>query len=371
MQKKIVFVLPSLVKHGAENVLVTILQYLNRERFEPVLLYFDSQNNFGNSIPSDIKIRSLQKRNKSDNVRIFFRLSKVLREENPDLICSFITYANYLCLMAKSYCRINAPLIISERTKLSLALPLEQYITIKQMLIRRYYPKANGVICISQGVYQDLISYAGIKPDQGKVIYNPVDIDKIKNLAQESVDHPWVNEYIPVLVACGRLVPQKNYPLLLNAFKLVSQSMPVRLMILGEGALRNNLVATAATLGISENVSFLGYQQNPYKYMARAKGFVLSSSIEGFGNVISEAMACGTPVISTRCNSGPDEIISDGINGILVPGNDVPAMAAAIKRLLSTPTLQTELAKEGKKRVADFSVDKIIAEYEKYFLSFI
>jgi glycosyltransferase involved in cell wall biosynthesis len=371
MRKKILFVIPSLAKNGAENVLVMILQHLNRERFQPAVLSFHSRNDFGSDIPDDVKILSLHKKNKWDNLNILFRLSKVLRDENPDLICSFITYTNYLCSMAKSFSRIKTPLIISERTYLSLAIQLQKYIAIKQILIRHYYPKADAIICVSQGVYHDLVAHVGITQKQYKIIYNPIDLNKIQNLALEEVDHSWFSDSIPVLVACGRLIPPKNFPLLLKAISLVIKSMPVRLIVLGEGTLRNNLINTTAHLGISKNVSFLGYQKNPYKYMARAKGFILSSSFEGFGNVIIEAMACGTPVISTRCPSGPDEIISDGVNGILVPVNDAPAMAAAIKRLLSDPALQAQLAVQGKKRVTDFSIDKIITEYENYFLNFI
>jgi glycosyltransferase involved in cell wall biosynthesis len=371
MRKKILFVIPSLVKSGAEHILVMILQHLNREQFQPAVLTLDSRNDFGSEIPADIKLLSLHKKNKWDNLNILFRLAKVIQEENPDLICSFISYTNYLCSIVKYFSRNKTPLIISERTYLSLALQLEQHIAIKRTLIRYYYPKANAIICVSQGIYNDLVKHIGVKQNQYKIIYNPIDISKIQKLALEDVNHSWFSENIPVFVACGRLVPQKNFSLLLNAVSLVLKSIPIRLIILGEGELRSSLIDLTAQLGIANSVSFLGFQQNPYKFMARAKGFILSSSLEGFGNVIIEAMACGTPVISTRCPSGPEEIITDGVNGIFVPVNNAPAMATAIKRLLSDTALQTQLVLQGKKRVADFNLEKIIAEYENYFLNFI
>ena len=125
--------------------------------------------------------------------------------------------------------------------------------------------------------------------------------------------------------------------------------------------LNDNLENYTKELDISHNVVFLGFQSNPFKYLSRATVFVLSSLWEGFGNVIIEAMACGIPVISTRCPSGPDEIITNEVNGLLVPVGDMNALAKAILRLLEDESLRKRIAEAGRKRAEDFRVKLICA----------
>ena len=143
--------------------------------------------------------------------------------------------------------------------------------------------------------------------------------------------------------------------------------MPARMAILGEGKDRGTLEKLAKELGISDKVAFLGFQKNPFKYMKRATVFVLSSLHEGFGNVLVEAMACGTPVISTNCKSGPSEIIEDGKSGILVPVSDYQSLSKAIIKVLSDDSLRQKFSAEGLERVKHFSVQKNIRGYEKVF----
>ena len=150
--------------------------------------------------------------------------------------------------------------------------------------------------------------------------------------------------------------------------KLVLEKTPVRLMILGDGPEKEKLTHLAFQMGLSKDVAFLGFQENPFKYMKKASVFVLSSLQEGFGNVIIEAMACGAPVISTNCPTGPGEIIQHMENGILVPVGGQQQMAQAILAVLENPALAKKLSLEGKKRAEFFSVEKSVKEYEKVFL---
>jgi glycosyltransferase involved in cell wall biosynthesis len=172
---------------------------------------------------------------------------------------------------------------------------------------------------------------------------------------------------LPVIVACGRLTAQKNHPLLLNSMALVLKQTDARLLILGKGEKKDELEKLTQSLGIEKKVFFLGFKKNHHKYIARSSIFVLSSDWEGFSSVIMEAMACGVSVISTRCPSGPDEIITDGVNGLLVPVGDADAMAGAILRLLKDETLRKKLADAGRSRSEDFRVEKMVAGYEKVF----
>jgi glycosyltransferase involved in cell wall biosynthesis len=213
----------------------------------------------------------------------------------------------------------------------------------------------------------DLSASFSIKKEKCRVIYNPVNLQKIAILSMEAVDHPWLNDEIPVIAACGRLTVQKNYFLLLRTLRLVLKEIHVRLIILGEGDERQMLESYTEELGIQSNVAFLGFQSNPFKYIAHSTVFVLSSSWEGFSLVLVEAMACGVPVISTDCPSGPNEIITDGVNGILVPVSDEKALSDAILRLIRDEALRKQLAENGRKRAEDFRIEKIIKEYEGLF----
>jgi glycosyltransferase involved in cell wall biosynthesis len=170
-----------------------------------------------------------------------------------------------------------------------------------------------------------------------------------------------------VVVAFGRLISRKGFDDLLKAFRIVRDKMKSRLIIIGDGEEHNNLQNLSYSLSLEDDVTLTGYLDNPYEILSSADVFVLSSRWEGFGNVIIEAMACGVPVISTDCPYGPNEIITHGVNGLLVPVGDVQAMAEAIVTLLRDRALRTSLAEAGRKRAQDFSVDKMVAEYEKVF----
>ncbi len=366
--QKILLVIPSLAGGGAERVLLLLTQYLDRSKFKPVIVVFQENNAYEGEIPPDIKVICLNKKSRYDFFRLIRSLARIIQDEEPALIVSFLSYANYLSVMAQRYSRRAVPLLLTEHINTALSMEHSNEPWYKKFLVRHYYPKATGIICVSSGVKEALVTNFRVPEDKCKVIYNPSDILRIKDLAQEKIDHIWFQQEIPILCACGRLTAQKNYPLLLRAIKLGLKEQPLRLIIIGEGEDRSELEAYAATLGVAPCVSFLGFQSNPFKYLAKAAAFIVSSSFEGFGIVIVEAMACGVPVISTRCPSGPDEIISDGTNGLLVPCHDESALATAIMRLLRDKPLRRRLAEAGKRRAQDFDISGVVGEYERTFL---
>jgi glycosyltransferase involved in cell wall biosynthesis len=203
-----------------------------------------------------------------------------------------------------------------------------------------------------------------------KVIYNPTVTPEIFRKATEPVQHPWfVDNRVPIILAAGRLHRQKDFPTLLRAFSLLRQNRPCRLVILGDGKKRRRkaLRQLAKQLGIEKDVSLPGFVENPFAYMARANLFVLSSAWEGFGNVIVEALACGCPVVSTDCRSGPREILDNGRYGRLVPVGDPEALARAMLEALDDPDNPCD--RETRiQRAMEFSVDKIVDEYLKVLL---
>jgi glycosyltransferase involved in cell wall biosynthesis len=258
----------------------------------------------------------------------------------------------------------DIPVVIAERSNLSLTLKTDRGRLFKRFLHRRLYPRARGIIAVSRGVREDLERHFGISRDRIQVIYNPCDIERVQRLAAEEPDLP-IDWTIPTVVAAGRLTEQKGFCYLLQAFAAVAHERTCRLLILGEGEDRLALTRQATELRITERVVMPGFRPNPFAYMARGHVFVLSSLSEGFANVIVEAMACGIPVISTNCPSGPDEIITDGVNGVLVPPADARALAAAIEQVLTDRALAKRLAEVGLACVKAFSPEIIVRQYEE------
>ncbi|MCP4687367.1 MAG: glycosyltransferase, partial [Desulfobacterales bacterium] len=157
-------------------------------------------------------------------------------------------------------------------------------------------------------------------------------------MAGERVDHPWLlSGESPIIVGAGRLTGEKDFPTLIRAFARLRRKRECRLMILGEGKMQGMLESLAAELDVGEDLALPGFVANPYKYMAKAHLFVLSSAWEGFGMVLAEAMAVGLPVVSTDCPLGPREILEDGRHGPLVPVGDVDALSRAMARTLDHP----------------------------------
>jgi glycosyltransferase involved in cell wall biosynthesis len=199
-------------------------------------------------------------------------------------------------------------------------------------LISWFYPWADRITAVSEGVADDLAQAAGIPRERIQVIYNPVVTPEFKAKTEAPLDHPWFAPgEPPVVVGAGRLTIQKDFPALIRAFARVRQARPARLLILGEGEERSALEAVVRQLGVERDVSLPGFVSNPYPYMRRAALFVLSSRWEGLPGVLIEAMYCGARLVATDCPSGPREILADGRYGQLVPVGDVAALADAVR----------------------------------------
>lgn len=368
---KILVVIPSLVMGGAERLTIYLLQKLNRNKFNPALCLFENKGPLLKELPEDIKLFDLKKKNRWSFLRLVNSFNKVVKEYNPDIIYTRLWYATLIATVAKSLCFRKIFIVASEDHNYKRdILPSDPFGLLKRPVINWAHKTADLVIVPSMGVKDDIGNSYGVNPEKIRVIYCSVDIDSIYKKIE--VDEMFTqkdlfNDDIPVIVALGRLIARKGFSDLLKAFKLVRSSQASRLVFIGDGEDRAKLEKLTYKLQLNEDVKFLGYQQNPFSIISRSRIFVLSSHREGFGNVIIEAMACGTPVISTRCPHGPDEIITDGINGLLVPVGDVDAMADAILKLLKDEPLRRRLADGGGKRAEDFRVEKMVAEYEMVF----
>lgn len=237
------------------------------------------------------------------------------------------------------------------------------------------------VMCVSKFAAEEVITKFGVPKERVKVLYNPVDIGKILQCSQEPLNsYQEIFEH-PVVITMGRITEQKGQQYLLRAFKLVKERMPnAKLAILGSGELQASLLQLAKDLHIERDVHFLGWQKNPFSFLARSKVFVLPSLWEGLPDVLLEAMACGIPVISADCKSGPREILAPATNinkeardmeiaeyGILVPTAQERILSEAIMRVLANANFAAELSAKAKERAEDFRVDKIIKQWDFLF----
>ncbi|HZY45927.1 MAG TPA: glycosyltransferase, partial [Anaerolineae bacterium] len=282
----------------------------------------------------------------------------------PDAILSIQRYANIAILQSRLLTRRRVPVIVNEQNRIGFEFQQFGGGRFKRAMLKWLYPHANAITVISHGIAQELAQDYSIDPRRVHVIYNPIDLAALQDRSHSAPPHPWLAENDPpTLIAAGRLVPQKGFDLLLHALTRIKAERFVRLIVLGEGPDRSMLEKLRDDLGLRAVVEFPGFQSNIAAFYSRAATFVLASRYEGFGNVLVEAMACGTPVVSFRCPSGPDEIIEHEQSGLLVPPEDVAALSAAIMRVLGDRALADLLRRGGLARAKTFDAPIIAAQY--------
>ena len=293
-------------------------------------------------------------------------LLKYLKRSHPDALLTAGHRYNAMGCWAKRFTTTPVYLSVHENLSASSQTLSETKRRRRQRQVAKSFARCDGVIAVSQGVADDLIAQ-GLPAGRCTVIHNPIINDTLLEKAQQGADHPWLHDgQAPLLIAVGRLEAQKDYPTLIRALSTVLQQRPnTRLIILGEGSYRNELTRLIGELGLQAVVEMPGHVANPMAYMAAADLFVLSSAWEGFGNVLVEALAVGTPVVATDCPSGPSEILADGQYGPLVPVGDSAALADAIIQTLDKPLSAEQL----KQRSRAFSVDAAVGRYYQTLLS--
>lgn len=282
------------------------------------------------------------------------KLVRYLRRENPDVLISAMDYPNAVAIAAKALAGNNIPVIATVHSTLSgeVAHTKRRRIKAQLKVARRFYPRADALVAVSRGVADDLAQILG-RPNKIETIYNPVVSPDLATKAAQPLNHPWFSgNGPPVILAVGGLKPAKDFATLFKAFAIARRERPFRLLVLGEGKLRQDLTLLASQLGIAGDLQLPGFTENPFRYMAKASVFVLSSAWEGLPTVLIEALACGCPVVSTDCPSGPAEILEDGKYGTLVPVGDAEALAAAILNTLAGGQDKQKLVKRGE----DFAV---------------
>lgn len=267
-------------------------------------------------------------------------LARYLRQVRPRALLAAKDRAGRAAVLARALAGVDTRLVLRLGTNLSASLAGRSALrrAWRYWPIRRLYPRIDRIVAVSAGVAADTATIAGLPREAISVIRNPVITPDLRQRAAATCPHPWFQgEGPPVLLGAGRLQRQKDFPTLIRAFARVRQARPCRLVIIGEGQERQVLRALIAQLGLADQVDLPGFQVHPLPFLARANLFVLSSAWEGSPNVLTEAMALGTPVVATDCPSGPAELLDGGRIAPLVPVGDPEALAAAILATLDQP----------------------------------
>jgi len=370
--------LPSVAGGGAERVMVQLAAALYQQGLPVELWLAQASGPYLAHVPPGVPVREL---GGAGVLRSLFPLVRCLRRRRPRVLLAAMSHANVVALSADWLVAVSGRgctrVVISERAApralLGAEAPLQA--ALLRRLMRWLYPRAAAVVAVSGGVADELRTLVNLPLARVRAIANPIDLPALRAAASEPLLHPWLQPgQPPLLLAAGRLVEQKDFQGLLQALALVRQQHLARLVILGEGPLRERLQAQSRELGLADAVHWPGFVTNPMAWMARAAVFVLSSRWEGLPGVLMQAMACGAPVVSTDCPHGPREILEDGRWGLLVPVGDAPALAAAIVQQLQTnrPAPAYIAAAEGlislrppSPRCVDYQPQRIWAAYRQ------
>ena len=359
---KVCFVIPSLTSGGAERVAVTVLSALAGEHERVLYVFSGAGGVYFDRIAPGVRVVIAHERSW---LRRLIELARFLRTARPDVVMPFLSY--FITALAVRISRVPARVVFNQGTPTTGFLEDADFSwrrpgrrAVFAAATRWFYRRADAIVVTSRGVADDLIGHYGVPRALLRVLHNPVDLDAIASAAIEPVEATAAGG--PVLVAVGRLASVKNYPLLIDA---LSRMAAPRAWILGEGPERDRLQQLVTERGLGDRVRFWGFQPNPWRFIARADVLVLTSRYEGFGNVLIEAMACGTPVVATR-SPGTVEIVTDGVNGLIVD-HDAAAVAGAISRLLNDRPLRDRLVMQASQDVRQYALPNVAERYDRLF----
>jgi glycosyltransferase involved in cell wall biosynthesis len=379
---RLLLLLPDLSGGGAERTTLNLRRYLDSERFEVVVGVLEERGEYLRQVgegdyvaPREGIVRGLARRAKPDSVTRGLLQVPLIRSliaaQRPDIVMSSMSDVSIPLAQAWRLApalRRKTRWIVREgnNTEIvhreSVANPRVRNFV--NRAVARSYAAADAVLVPCNGVANGLVANYGLRRESIAVIGNPVDLEAVEAAAREEPDIPLPEKFI---VAVGRLAWQKGFDLLIRAFASLD-APDYGLVILGEGPERASLTSLARELGVEDRLHLPGFLANPWSVLARADAFCLSSRWEGFGHVVIEAMACGTPVLVSDCPYGPDEIVSDNVNGLVVPHGAWEPLAAGLKQIIQDRDDALKRAEAGRDRARDFAAEKIAKQYADLFL---
>ena len=348
---------------GSERQTIALANGFAREGCEVTVLLTDKKGELPSQLSSEVKVVSYSSRsNFFSRFRFIYETAKT---EKPDILYSRFWTTKPAMIFAGKFLGIRT--VAAEVSNIEQSLRrwppvLRNAIGFAKVFC---YKIADSVIVQSHAGRKNL-ARLGVR-GKTRTVHNGIEIDRIEERSREEATHRWFDEKIPVAVSVGRMVQSKGYENLVKTLCVVNSVTPLRLLLIGDGPLRGKIDSKARELGVGDKIDFTGSISNPHKYAVKCDIFICSSLFEGFSNSLLEAMVLGLPVVSTNHNFGASEIIENGRSGILVPVGDSEKMAEATLMMLRDRTLATKLGEEARKRVREFSVERMIRENLRIF----
>ena len=359
--------LPSLHGGGAERAAVTLLGGLPEDTYDLTLYLFSREGPYLDQVPDSAPVVV----GSGGRLDRLLSLRRFIAHEKPDVVVSFLSH--FTVYAAVRSAGTHARYVVSQQTPLSGFLQDADYHwrrpshrRVFEWVARTVYPRVDLIGATSQGVADDLVSNYGVRREQIAIVHNPVDVEAVRAKAREPIDEGPATSPLPTIVTAGRLADAKNLPLLVASLAKLAERLQFRAWILGQGELEADLRRRLTTAGLDDRVTLLGFQSNPWKFMARADVFVLTSRYEGFGNVLIEAMACGVPVVVTS-SPGPLEIVRDDVDGVIVPEHTPAAVASALESVLTDERRRASMAAAAKEASLRFALPAIAGQYDSWF----
>jgi len=356
--KKIAFIVPDLGGGGAEKALLVLANKFS-EKHKVIIVLFKKKGVFLDFVSDKINIISLKKNHKNllHIPLLLLKLRKSLK--NSDIIfCGFQLFTEFYVLL--SLFGLNKKIIPVIQTNVSFMMKkINIYNYLSRKIIGFLYNRMDKIVCASKGIKSDIINNLFVKENKLKVIYNPLYF-----FDQNEGKIIYYFEK-PIFITLARLSYQKRIDTTIKAFnEFLKVKKHGSLLILGDGEEKENLIKLAKKYNISEKVYFKGFVHNISDYLRCSDVFLLTSDVEGFGNVLIEAMYYGLPVISTNC-TGPCEVLENGKYGIIVNKGDYKKISEKMIFLTENCKILNDIKRKGKARVKEFDIDKIYDEYEK------
>jgi glycosyltransferase involved in cell wall biosynthesis len=356
---RIALYLPALRSGGAGRVMMNLARAFSGMGIATEIVISKSIGTYLNALPDNIRLIGLGCERGWPVAPMFLRY---LRRRRPTHILSTVYHANSIAPWVARLSGVGPRVVVHQQTTLT-EYEISGWRYRRPMYLNKMrinYRLADAVLVNSRRSGLDLLRHRIVGADRIRIVPNPIFEPSIIEREDEPVGHPWLaTPDVPVIVGAGRMDPVKDFPTLLRAFSLLRRRRQARLLILGEGEELEALRALSASLGIASDVDLPGFVKNPYAYFSAASVFVHSSRWEGFGNVLVEAMAVGTPIVATDCPGGPREILQDGRFGQLVPVGDAEALAVAIEQTLSNPPASETL----RQRARAFSIEAVAPRF--------
>lgn len=358
LKKKILFIVPSMRGGGAERVMSVLLNFLDRKKFEPILVLLKKEGPYLENLPQDIQVIDLKVTQARYSI---MKIIRIIKQIKPDTVFSTLGYLNILIAMIRPFLSKDIIFIARESNTVSVQNKQEKYPMLFNLLYKLFYNNFDQIISQSEYMKKDLIENYNIKKDHIDVIYNPVDIINVEALANKNIINPYKSSKVNLL-AVGRLDYQKGFDLLIEA--MIKLDDRFHLTIVGQGKEESKLKYLAESYGAQEKITFAGFKSNPYIYMMHADLYILSSRYEGLPNTVLEANTCGIPVIAFNCSGGTGEIIENGINGFLCECQNIDELVEKINKASSYNFDKNKIKALIKNR---YDVNTIIKQYERLF----